>query len=208
MRFRALVFLAFIVFVEVFLIFLRLGGSVEVLVGAATVTALIFPLYPWEREQLDRRIRLVDEVRVCVDHFYYIGEGFQQIAPNEVKPQEIGEFQRMSAEIAGRLAEALARCVALIGSDTVWATKIRSFISDLRKFARDEGLLGDFGLFEFHLKKLLPVANEIGNMTSLEIDSRFKVRHLVRNWLPLGLAERIILATLVGCFLVLVFLIF
>jgi len=129
---------------------------------------------------------------------------FQQVPPNQITGDEVVGIQGLATETADHLAEALARCVNIIGSDSDLARQAYDFILSVRKFARDGSLSlpGNVGKFLFDLEKLQPIAIEIGWKASAETESRFKLRYAV----PRHLLQQLVMAVLAVCSFVLLLL--
>lgn len=155
------------------------GVPFEVLVQIATVVALIFPLYSWEKERLDKRYEQVDDLRVWADHFDYMTKHFQQIPSGHILGDEVKAAQGLATSAADHLALALARCVTTIGSKSDLAIHIVDFILALRKFAMDDSLPGNIPKFLSDLGTLQPFADDIGNGARAETRTRFRLRYAV-----------------------------
>ncbi len=190
-----------VVGLEILLIASFFGAALDVMilvVQLGTLGTLVFTLYSWERERLDKGYELLEELRVWSNHFYYMTMHLQQkeVHPSQIRTHdEISKITELATETADHLSRALARCAHIIGSHSLLAEAVKSFILKLRKFARNDFPVDKAEYFLSELYQLQPIALEIGKETSSEQEARFKISHAV----PLHRVQQIIWYVVLLC---------
>jgi hypothetical protein len=196
LRFRWLAVFLLLVMLEIGWILSRFLGSFEVLVQLATIAAVMFGVYTWEKEQLRKRTDLVEQLRFWANQFYYQTKHVHKI-PTEPKEKE--RIRVQAAETEAGLIKALARCANMIGSGENLARAVEEFMGITRELARmnEKDFLAK-------LKDLASCKDKINREASNYINRTFKVRFVAARQLkPFA---SIMLAAVVICTIVLLLL--
>jgi hypothetical protein len=138
-----------------------------VAVQLVTILALLFPVYAVWRQNLERKRRLVEDVRIWADHFDLISRQFVdpvQLHPSQVSNDDVKAIRVLSNKAADHLAEALARGFRVFRD----SSPITNLISALRTFARNEKFLQNKGLFIQEIVNLRPKTQAVTDLASGE----------------------------------------
>jgi hypothetical protein len=146
--------------------------TLSVFVQLATILALVFPIYSWRKQRLDKDADLVDEVRVWSVHLQGMTFYLSRLAPSQAY-LEVEKVQKLADETADKLAGAIARATPAT-SDL--ATLTYDLIKSLKLFALNKPRDGGQLLFDW--EKIITRAHEVQVLATKEV-GRFKIHYTV-----------------------------
>jgi hypothetical protein len=190
--FRLFAAICIAIILEVYAIASRLGILLEILGQLPAIAAAMLVLYTWEKEQMKKRAGLVEELRVCANHFYYMS--VQQDPPNPITKKEMARIQSEAQATEVTLAEGIARSVNMIGSRTKLEKGAYDFIQELRQFSQTD-FAGDDRRFLSKLEELHASRDKISSGVSEFVNSNFRHRFVATRHL-----QNIILVLFIICF--------